>query len=313
MFNNLLKTPFTRVLSVYAFALLLAVMFASCVPQSAHAQSLKVATGSQKGTYSTMLKELKDQCSIPAITEQVTDGSMTNVDMLIGNQVNAAFVQTDVLFFRARTENLGNVKTLLALHPEEVHIVALAQPRKEGGVMGIGAKEVALNTVSDLAGRQVGAAGGSYITAQVIRLQSEIPFQVVGMVSNDELLKSVASGKLDAAIIVGGSPLGVISALDNRFKLLGVPELVQGKLKSVYSPAKLTYSRMGAAGVPSISTDAVFVTREYKMPKMVSALAEFRRCAIRSIPEIKESLGTHPKWQAVETENRGKWAWYDLK
>lgn len=314
MFKQINRGSLSRLLATYAFAAMLAVLFSSgCSPQSAHAQSLKVATGSAKGTYSTMFKELKEQCGTLPMAEQATDGSMTNVDMLVGNQVNAAFVQSDVLFFRSRTESLTNVKTLLALHPEEVHIVALAQAKKEGGVMGIGSKEVSLNTVVDLAGRQVGAAGGSYITAQVIRLQSEIPFQVSGYASNDDLLKAVASGKLDAAVIVGGSPLAAISALDSRFKLLGIPEAVQAKLKSVYNPAKLTYSRMGAAGVTSVSTDALFVTREYKTPKMTAQLAGFRRCAVQSIPEIKESLGTHPKWQAVDEANRGKWAWYELK
>lgn len=314
MFKQSNWPSFARIIALYAFTALLAVIFAtSCAPNQAHAQSLKVATGAAKGTYSTMMRELKDQCPSLALSELTTDGSMTNVDLLVGNQVNAAFVQTDVMFFRSRTENLANVKTLLALHPEEVHVVALAQPKKEGGVMGIGAKDVVLNSVSDLAGRQVGASGGSYITAQVIRLQSEVPFQVTGFSSNDELLKQVAAGKIDAAVIVGGAPLAAVAALDSRFKLLGFPEQVQAKLKSVYNPAKLTYSRMGAAGVPSVSTDALFVTREYKTPKMVAALASFRRCAVQSIPEIKESLGTHPKWQAVDESNRGKWAWYDLK
>lgn len=314
MFHKLNLRAVTRFVATYSLAVAGAVAMAvGCAPQPAGAQTLKVATGSQKGTYSTMFKEINAACGVSGMQEQSTDGSMTNVDLLVGNQVNAAFVQTDVLFFRSRTENLGNVKTLLALHPEEVHIVALSQPKKEGGVMGIGSKEVSLNTVVDLAGRTVGAAGGSYITAQVIRLQSEIPFQVVNSASNDALLQEVASGKLDAALIVGGSPMAAIAALDNRFKLLSIPEAVQAKLKSVYNPAKLSYSRMGAAGVSSVSTDAVFVTREYKTPKMLSALSEFRRCSLKAIPEIKETLGTHPKWQAVDTANHGKWAWYDLK
>lgn len=314
MLSKINRRAMARFLATYTLALAGAlVMAVGCAPQPAGAQTLKVATGSSKGTYSTMFKELTSACSAAGAAEQVTDGSMTNVDMLVGNQVNAAFVQTDVLFFRSRTENLGNVKTLLALHPEEVHIVALSQPKKEGGVMGIGAKQVSLNTVQDLAGRNVGAAGGSYITAQVIRLQSEIPFQVVSYPSNDHLIQAVAQGQLDAAVIVGGSPMAAIAALDGRFKLLSIPEAVQAKLKAVYNPAKLTYSRMGAAGVSSVSTDAVFVTREYKTPKMIASLADLRRCAVKAIPEIKESLGTHPKWQAVDPDNRGKWAWYELK
>ena len=314
MFKKIHRSAVMRFIATYAFAAVGAVAMAvGCTPQPAHAQTMRVATGPKLGTYSTMLKEISGSCGVAGMSEQQTDGSMTNIDLLVGNQVNAAFVQADVLFFRARTENLSNVKTLLALHPEEVHIVALVNPKKEGGVMGIGAKQVSYSAITDLAGRTVGASGGSYVTAQVIRLQSEIPFQVVNVPSNDHLIAAIARGDLDAGIIVGGSPLNTISALDPRFKLVGIPEQVQAKLRSVYNPARLNYAKIGAAGVPSVSTDAVFVTREYKTPKMLGSLSEFRRCATKAIPELKETLGTHPKWQAVDPANHGKWPWYDLK
>jgi TRAP-type uncharacterized transport system substrate-binding protein len=314
MFKQIHRSAVVRFITTYALAALGAIAMAvGCSPQPAAAQTMKVATGPKLGTYSTMLKEVSSACSMSGMSELSTDGSMSNIDLLVGNQVNAAFVQTDVLFFRARTENLSNVKTLLTLHPEEVHIVTLVNPKKEGGVMGIGAKQVSYNSILDLANRNVGASGGSYVTAQVIRLQSEIPFQVVNMPSNNHLIDAIAKGELDAGIIVGGSPLNTIAALDPRFKLVGIPEQIQSKLKSVYNPAKLTYAKIGAAGVPSVSTDAVFVTREYKTQKMLGALSDFRRCATKAIPEIKETLGTHPKWQAVDPSNHGKWAWYDLK
>lgn len=195
------SSTWTAIAVVWALAALAVV---SCAP--AEAQSLRVATGSAKGTYSAMFRELSAVCGNEvAMVEMPSTGSMDNVNSLVGNQVSAAFVQSDVLYLRARTEELGNVKTLLALHPEQVHIVALSAGRKEGGVMGVGAKSVVFSDLGQLAGRQVGAAGGSVVTAQVIRLQSEVTFNVVPFDTNDLLLKALALGEVDAAILVGGA------------------------------------------------------------------------------------------------------------
>jgi len=134
------------------------------------AQTLRVATGGAKGTYSTLFKEMVNACGTEVpLVEVNSTGSMENVNNLVGNQVNAAFVQSDVLYLRARTEELGNVKTLLALHSEQVHIVArAASGLKTGGVMGVGGSAVTFTDLSSLAGYKVGAAGGSVVTAEVI-------------------------------------------------------------------------------------------------------------------------------------------------
>lgn len=290
----------------------MAVLAMSCDP--AAAQTLKVATGSAKLTYSTMFKEMVQHCgnTLPLI-EVNSNGSMDNVDKLVGNEVNAGFVQSDVLWLRARTEELGNVKTLLALHNEQVHIIApVKSGQKAGGVMGIGGSEVVINDITGLAGQRVAATGGSAVTAKVIRLQSEIPFTVVEYPNNDAVIAAVSKGEAAAAIVVGGQPLPLVKGLSSSFKLLAIPQAVQERLKGVYRTTRLNYSNLNAAGVPTVATDALLVTREYKTEKMVGALASFRSCVLGKVDELKETTGTHPAWQAVDAANRGKWAWYEL-
>ncbi|WEE79420.1 hypothetical protein LZ683_08700 [Comamonas testosteroni] len=293
--------------------ILTAVLAAATLLPMAQAQ-MRVATGKAGDTYSSMLRQLNARCAGDvAVVEVPSAGSNDNINQLVGNQVNAAFVQSDVLWLRARTEDLGDVKTLLALHPEQVHIVALAHSGiKEGGTMGFGAKEVVLTDLTSLAGRKVGAAGGSLVTAQVIRLQSEIPFQVVQLESGDAVLQALASGQIAAAVFVGGAPLGTVSKLGPEHKLLPIPAPVVEKLKGVYRPARLNYQRMNAAGVATVATDALFVTRQYKTPKMTQGLAKLRQCALDSVDELKETTGTHPAWRYVDPANKGKWPWYDL-
>lgn len=288
---------------------------AACMAVAAQAQQLKVATGGAGNTYSTMFKQAQQACGNDMVlVEQNTPGSMENVNLLVGNQVNGAFVQTDVLHFRGRTEDLGNVKTLVALHPEEVHVLAPAVSRiKEGGFAGVGAKPIVLTTVKDLAQRRVGAVGGSAITAQVIRLQAEIPFEVREYADNKALMGALTAGDIDAALMVGGAPLGAVATLaGDGWKLLPFPEDVVGKLKNVYRPARLNYAPIRQMGINTVATDALFVTREYRTQKFVEALAKFRGCVLENLDELKETTGMHPKWQAVESGNKGKWAYYEL-
>lgn len=292
-----------------ALAMLAAASFLMSPPANAQA-TLKVATGSPKGTYSAMFKEIYQVCgSEVGMVEVNSAGSQDNINQLVGNQVNAAFVQSDVLYLRSRTEELGNVKTLIALHPEQVHFVTKAD-KKVGGTMGIGGDP--LTNVNQLGGLKVGAAGGSSVTSQVIRLQAEVPYSTVIYNSDDETQAALKDGKVDAAIFVGGAPLSRVSALGADYRLLSIPAGTIEKLKGVYKPARLNYPKMSAAGVTTVSTDALFVTREYKTEKMVRSLANFRSCATSKIEELKETTGTHPAWQAVEAGNKGKWPYYDL-
>jgi len=109
-----------------------------------------------------MFKELSNACGTEVpLVEVNSTGSMENVNNLVGNQVNAAFVQSDVLYLRARTEELGNVKTLLALHSEQVHIVTrAASGLKTGGVMRA-ARVPSLHSVRRPATAARGQTGGA--------------------------------------------------------------------------------------------------------------------------------------------------------
>lgn len=259
-----------------------------------------------------MFSELVQTCgnTVPLI-DVTSNGSIDNMNKLIGNEVNAGIVQMDVLWLRAQTQDLGNIKTLFTLFPEEVHVVAKSGGKKEGGVMGFGAKEVVLNTVSDLRNKNVGAAGGSAVTAQVIRLQGEIPFQLMEFSSTDQVLAALREDKIDAAILVGGQPLGAVANLDRSYKLLEFPDQVVNRLAKVYTKTAVSYPKMGASGMVTVSTEAIFVTRDYKTQKYVKSLLDLRSCLFKNIDELKETTGMHPKWGAVNPANKGKWVWYE--
>lgn len=292
--------------------ILVALAFASI---ASFAQQLQVSTGAAKGsTYTDMFATMGKYCGGQiALVPMPSSGSVENLDRLVSNSTNAAFVQSDMLFMRAMTEDLGNIKTLLALHPETVHFVAPVRSGvKAGGMLGVGGQEVVINDIGQLAGLRVGAAGGSVVTAKVVKLQSDIGYQLAEYGDTAQLLKALADGQINAALLVGGAPLGSVASLPAGYKLLSVPPAVAEKLKNVYRPIRANYRNINAAGVPTISTDALLVSRNYKTPKMVEALGQFRQCVLSNLDDIKEVTGTHPAWQSVKADNRGLWPWYDL-
>jgi len=293
--------------SLRAAAITLALIFSA----SAWSQQFIVSTGAAGNTYDTMVRQLATACQSETdrpIIGKPSSGSMENVDRLVNNVVPAAIVQTDVLTYRSRQDDLSHIKVLFALHAEEVHVLALSETRKVGGIAGFGG--TALDTIADLRDRKVGAWGGSFITAQVIRLQSEIGFNVVELPDEAAGLKALNDKSVDALLSVGGSPQAWVQRLDRKFRLLPIAEGDAGKLKSIYRPAKLSYGNLGQTGVPTVATDAVLVARDYKTPGLSAMLSQTRFCFERHLVELQETPGNHPKWQTVSLETQPKWPRY---
>lgn len=281
--------------------------------QVANAQQLKVSTGVPKGTYATELREMQAVCGQEvAMVDVPSSGAVENLERLLNNEVNMAFVQSDLLYRRARTQDLGGIKTLLALHAEQLHFIVRNEVHKKGGTFGLGGTEYKITQVDQLGGLKLAAGGGATETAKQFRTDSEIPFNLVEVKESDAALAALAEQKADAALLVGGAPLGNVKGLNGNYTLLAVPAAIADKVKGAYKPARLTYSGMGAQGVPTVSIDALLVTREYKTEKMVSALGRFRQCVLGKIDELKETTGTHPAWQSVDPANHGRWNWYEL-
>lgn len=307
-------------------SLLVTLMFLAWPLCSRAAEDFSIGTGGKGGTYYQMCQQMREACQTEQLnlTCEESSGSVFNLDNLLTNKVNSAWVQLDVLFLTGQTRNLSAIKQLFALHPEEVHLVALNVEYKEGGYgvgkLKLGEKTVVLNTVADLGGKLVGAVGGSKVTAEVIQLLGGIPFEIKDsdnnrkeFDSNDQLLAALQNGQIHVALMVGGQPMSAVAALDKRYKLLPIPSAVASKLSRVYRPATLDYPKMGAKAVETISTDAVFVTRDYRKPATVAALTELRACLDSKLVDFKETKGMHAKWQDVreeqltKPENRAKW------
>ena len=287
--------------------------------QAQEPQTFLVADGSSSGTYQEFLKEIVAGTTDSGIVfkEMPSSGAIDNLDKLINNEVMGAFVHSDVLFHRSKAEGSQlqeKYKTLLALFNEDVHFVSLANStRKIGGFAGYGGKPVVFKDVNDLSnGGRVGAAGGGFITANVIKLLGDISYTITNFSNGKEVLAALDNGAIDAAVFVGAAPLPNLKDLGNNYKLLPIPSSTADKLKVIYKPSSVTYTKMSPNGVSTVSAQCLFVAKVYKSKKMINTLSTFRNSFFDHLAEIKETPGNHKKWQDVSPEEHGTWSWMEL-
>lgn len=302
--------------NVLKLSLVVALFMATTVVWSA--PQIKIATGAKGKTYSRMTAEATAVCGTQLLLNEVNSaGSLDNINKLLANEVNAGIVQTDVLYYRAKTDDLSKIMTLVALHPEEVHFITTTAGFKEGGTVakmtGFGGNVFTPKTVADLKGKVVGASGGSFITANVISAQSGLNYQVREFGNDNDALVALKKGEIHAVVSVGGAPIGILDKVGQDMRLLPVTPQIIEALTKVYRPAKVSYNKMfNSLGVQTIATDALLVTREYKTADMNGSLAAFRKCLIEALPGLQDTTGLHPKWMSVDPMNKGKWVYYNF-
>lgn len=282
----------------FFFLALLALTLMLIAPFAAFAD-LAVSTGGEKGTYHAMFKSIQAVCGdkVP-LTEQLSSGSDENLDRLVQNQATLAIVQTDALQFQAMNDprvSDERIRTLVVLHPEEVHIIVKANLSVGGNMIGWGGR--APQTLQDLQGKKVGVWGGSHTTVMVMNTQGQLGMNVMRFNDAKAALEAFAKDAVDALIAVGGQPLGFVADLDQRFRLLSVGDTAKF---SFYVPAKLNYRKLNAQGVPTIAAQALLVTRNLKTPEKRAELLALRKCILANLGEFQEGSGHHPKWQDVD-------------
>jgi TRAP-type uncharacterized transport system substrate-binding protein len=277
--------------------------------------TLPVSTGLPQGTYATMFKDLSEVCGSAAglaLVEKPASGSNESIDRLLRNEVSAAFVQTDVLHARRTTEDLGHIRALVALHPEPVHLLALNAPLVEGAWLGgrlggLGGHEVVLQTLGDLGKRRVGAWGGGVVTARLVQLQAEVDYRITEFNGPEDAMLALRSHRVDAVLAVGGAPLAWMAGLDRSVKLLAIPEPWASRLRHVYRPAKLSYSHLGAQGVPTVATEAVLAVRDVRSAAAAAPLLRLRSCLQQQLDPLRDTVGHHSAWSQVEATRVPHW------
>jgi TRAP-type uncharacterized transport system substrate-binding protein len=297
--------------------LIAAVLLTAVAAQADTAKPFRVGQGSVTGTYTEAFVELSSACSTeslplePLFPDGKGDGA-NNLEALVNSKAQAAFVRNDVIFWQGQNGQLGNIKTLFTLWPETVHLLALSNSKiVVGKTLGFGGQPKVFNTITDLAGYRLGAVGANQITANVIKSQTQIQFDIIPISDGKAAIAALAAGQVEAVLFAAGKPLPILEKLDATYKLLAIPPDVAHRVDMVYRPATITYSNLAQAfNVPTVEADSVFVTKVFNTESKRQQLAELRSCFLKRLAELQDEGS--PRWQNVDANNRGKWPWYEL-
>lgn len=307
-----------KIIRYIALTVLMLVYFNSSMAQDKFV--IAGGGGAKQGSvYSAVLGDLAGACSSDGLTiaEQTTSGGVQNLQLLLSNKVNAAIVPSGLLF-RAKEDNAAsvvNIKTLVALHPEAIYLVARADIKKEGGYgygsFKVGTTDVQYNNPEDLKGRQVGAVGGSMVDGQNLSDKMRFGWVMTEFEKTTDLLGALTTGKIDAVVIQAGIPSPAISGLHGNYKL--IPIRGNSDTQAIWNATKVQYTNMNQGkAIDTISAPALLVTRKWGSVEMNAKLASLVQCYKDNLGKIQDTTGTSPAWQSVSLEDQGRWPMYEL-
>ena len=279
-------------------SLALCLIFSLFATSSYAAGDLIISTGSPNGTYKAFYDQIGKVCSQPGLVEKPSAGSRKNLEALLGNEANVGFVQEDALWAAKLIDNapdIDTLKTLMVLYPEELHIIALRTSN--------------INRFSDLGNKKVVTWGGSMVTTRILSSRTGVRFALFESKNEVDAMKFLNDGKVDAIIAVGGQPLPWIKLLPNKFKLVEFDRF--DRVNDIYNKTNLNYTNLSNSGVPSIATNSMLVTIDYKTAGKVEDLSDLSNCILNNLDELKEGTGNHPKWRQVSAEAKAKWPMYN--
>lgn len=298
---------------LFMFALVMALTGSSF--SYANDLNLVVADDSSSGTYKKMLGEIIGVCADDqfSITEAqgVTGGAPGNLEALVNNKAQVAFLHSDVFFANSQSDpTYKRFQTLVALYPEPIHVLALRQSKtKKTGTFAFGTQD--FNSLSEMQGQVIGAAGGGVYTAKILKGQGDGGFTVNAYNSGKEVIEALNKGEIAAAIFVGAAPLPNLVGLDKTvYKLLPIGESISSKVKGVYRPVSINYTGLTSGPVATLAPLATILTRKFSTPAKVNAQRHFRECFYKHLDELKDSGS--PNWQQVEANDHGVLDWYEI-
>ena len=304
----------SKFLSLIAAATVSGLFLTSTVVRAGE-ETFTIAADSSSGTYRKMLSEIMNVCSTDEFSiveaKGVTGGAPGNLDALVNNKAQAAFLHSDVYFANAQSDSsYSKFQTLVALYPEPIHVLVLRESKTRGS--GFGAlSHVDFNSLADLKGFKVGAAGGGVYTARILQGQGEGGFTVVPYDTGAQAIDALNSGEVGALIFVGAAPLPNLEKLNkSAYRLVPIGESIASRVRGVYRDASINYNGLTTGPIKTLAPIATLLTRKYSTASKVAAQRHFRECFLKNVDELKDNGS--PNWQSVDPADHGVLPWYDI-
>jgi TRAP-type uncharacterized transport system substrate-binding protein len=292
-----------RVICIAALLLLGAVQ--ASAEESPSDSSLRVASGPADKVYAKMVKDMQSVCGAAVAVRPVeSTGGLQNLSLLSENRADLGIVQIDTLReMSAGDENIQTLQAVMPLHVNLLHVIALASgslvdvKTVAGAVVPFTGRKVVIHKFSELKGMTVAAVGSAQLMGQTLEKQLRYGMNFV-VADDDEALRLLRAGKVQAVFTLGGWPLPAVSrhGLDSGLQLVDFDLAPQ----KPYVPVKKNYANLGAYNLNFLGVPNLLVTRPFKpggaMANRVSALGA---CLRQHLDELQEGQ-FRPGWKEIK-------------
>jgi TRAP transporter TAXI family solute receptor len=294
------------------YMLLVALVCWTTLASAAERITYKIVTGSERGTYIQIGRDLATLVAAPAglkLSVLPSKGSPDNVNRLRYEPgVKFALVQSDVYQAMLDEAKAGNasaaqiirpLRVIMPLYDEEIYFVVPA--------------DSPLTYIHELKGRKIniGPLGsGSALSAMTLyrqMFQQPLTEGNSSFLSNEDALLKLSTDKsIDAAVIVAGQPAKLFAEMRPEARrfikfLRRDPRAAEtARVDGTYFPASIrasSYPNWLATDVPTLSVKAFLVTYDFEMAGTRRVMSQFATAVCHNFDSLQHR--GHPKWQQV--------------
>ena len=290
--------------------LTLAAALALAGPGAQAQQFFRIGTGGTAGTYYPVGGMIANAVSQPGkivATAQASNGSVANVNGIVGGSMESGFTQADIATWAQKgtgiyegKPNVPGLRLIANLYPESVHVVV----KKGSGI----------KSVADLKGKRVALdepGSGTLVNARAILLAYGIKEADIKpeYIKPNQAGDKMKDGSLDAFFFTGGAPAGAIAELASAgsgIELLPIDGPQAEALRraspffSVDTIAAETYKGVGA--VSTLAVGAQWVTSDKADANTVYEITK----ALFGADAQKQLASGHAKGKFITKENAVK-------
>jgi len=253
---------------------------------------IKIVSGIKGEVYDQFATDIQNNTHVNLKIYQ-SRGSLDNLDYLLSDSIQIAFVQYDVLKDNQEEKSIdGFVKVFLPLYSEEIHLITK--------------RNSTINSLSDLQGKKVGVGGdnsGTNVSASIIKKLEHIDWQSVNVDFNKSV-EALLMDSIDAFFYVGAAPSTYLSSLDNNMaKQLKLVPVRGNYLNDIYTNKVIkanTYSwfnkdvkTIAVRSLMVVNTHNIDSTSERQIDILYSDLSD-------NLKGIQWNKFSHPKWNQVD-------------
>jgi TRAP-type uncharacterized transport system substrate-binding protein len=296
-------------LTIAALAVLSGLSFNSLAEDTSSSNALRIGSGPDGKVYQLLVRDMQTVCGneVPIVNVS-TIGGIPNLMKLSASEADLGIVQLDTLVEIGRDgdENIQNLQAVIPLHTNLLHILSLRAGSRVGEMkssfLGWNNQDTrdtkVVRKFSELKGLKIAAVGSTQLLGNRLNNQLGYGMDLRKAESDDDAVKMLKEGTVQAIFTDGGWPLPSVSRhkSDSGLQIVEYDLPAQGR----FSIVKRNYQNLDAYNIQFLGSPNLLVTRPFKpngdMGKKVAAL---QNCLQKNLEKLQEGR-YHAAWKEIK-------------